>query len=323
MSEKFEQAEIYIKELMAMPIELAVRDINQQLKNDREVPGLILMVTGGQAIQTYFPNSPQLRTHDFDLKLIAPKQTVYTPAVRSRMTLLAKGIARYIELALNKYVKSLPLDISQDLMSRFGLELVLNDEGNMFSASTNLRIDLLNIVTFTLRDSIKRRTNSISDIYVVDPSEIDHYLTFTGLSGSNELLSEEGGDYYIPYRTINEVPFAGMGYIIWDTLRMVDDSKAKGLKKYPRYVEKRDAIFNALNRPDSKLSCNAMKDYMLNCEKAYQECRIKSRIFTKADDLIRYGITEGILPPDSLFINRIRRTYDVNYLCESLKRILE
>lgn len=327
MSEKFEQTEIYIKELLAMPIELAVRDLNTQLQNDKVVPGLILLVTGGQAIQTYFPNSQPLRTHDFDLKVVAPAAIDYTTTTRARMTLLAKGIARYLELALNKYVKDLDIDLQKEIQDRFGLELLLDENNDMFSASTNLRTDLLNIVTFKLRDpGVKIRTNSIADVYVVDPEVIAQHLNyydFTGLKDSNEILSEDAGDYYIPFKVINGVPYAGMGYIIWDTYRMVKISKELGLAKHPRYVQKRDAIINALNNPTTKVSCNALKDYMLNCEQQYRSCLLNEQKFKTADALIRYGISEGVLPPDPVFIERIRKTYDINYLCVSLKRILE
>lgn len=320
---KFEDAEIYIKELLSVPIEFAVKDLNNQLYNDKVVPGLKLLVTGGQAIQTYFPNSPQLRTHDFDLKVIAPKQKVYTPGIRKRMVLLAKGIAKYFELVLNKHVKSLGIDLKKEIKDKFGLDLVLDENNNIFNASTNLRTDLLNIVTFRLKNNIKIRTNSIADVYVVDPAEIGHYPTFSGQEGSNKILSEEGGDYYIPFNVINGVPYAGMGYIIWDTYRMVDDSLERGLPKHPRYVEKRDAIINALNNPNAKLSCNAMKEYMLQCEQKYKSCLLNQQKFKTASSLIKYGVSEGILPADKNFIDRIRQTYDINYLCESLKRIME
>lgn len=280
-------------------------------------------MTGGQAIQTYFPNSPQLRTHDFDLKIIAPKQLVYGPKTRARMVLLAKGIAKYIEIALNKHVKSLGIDLKKEIKDKFGLDLVLDENNDMFNASTNLRTDLLNIVTFKLKDSRKIRTNSIADVYVVDPSEIAHYPTFTGGSDSNKILSEDGGDYYIPFKVINGVPYAGMGYIIWDTYRMVRDSFERGLPKYPRYVEKRDAIINALNNPNAKMSCNAMKNYMLQCEEQYKSCLINEQKFKTVSSLIKYGVAEGIIPADKNFIDRIRQSYDVNYLCESLKRIME
>ncbi len=327
MSKKFEQAEIYIKELLAMPIELAIKDINTQIQNDRIVPGLKLLVTGGQAIQTYFPNSQPLRTHDFDLKVVAPAAIDYVPTIRARMTLLAKGIARYLELALNKYVKDLDINLKDEIKDRYGLELLLDENNDIFTASANLRTDLLNIVTFKLRDpGVKIRTNSIADVYVVDPEEIAqhfNYWEFTGLKDSNEILSEDAGNYYIPFKVINGVPYAGMGYIIWDTYRMIKDSKERGLPKYFRYVQKRDAILNALNNPTTKVSCNALKDYMLNCEQQYRSCVINDQKFKTTDALIRYGVSEGVIPTDTAFIERIRKTYDINYLCESLKRILE
>lgn len=323
MSEKFEKAELYIKELLAVPIEMAIKNVNKQLKDDRVVPGLILMVTGGQAIQNYFPNSPSLRTHDFDLKVMAPSTIKVGPVVLDRMKFLATGIARYIQLTLNKYVKNLGIDLSDEIKDRFGLTLVLNENNNMFSVPTLSSNSLLNIITFKLKDGKKIRTNSITDIFVADPEELKKHFNYNEFTGDNEILSENNeGKYYAPYKLINGVPYAGMGYIIWDTYRMVDYARENGLAKYPRYVEKRDAILNALNNPVTKISCNALKDYMLNCEKKYKSCTIKGKKYKTADSLIRFGISEGVLPVDKEFIKNLRKTYDIDYLCESIKRLI-
>ncbi len=324
MEENFELAEIYVKELLSVPIEMAVREVNKQLKNDIVVPGLILMVTGGQAIQNYFPNMPPLRTHDYDLKLISPSATKFTPVVLNRMILLSKGIARYIQLALNRYVKGLGIDLKNVIKDRFDVELVLDENNDMFRVPETLEKMLLNVITFKLKQKLKIRTNSIADIFVADPEVLSvHYKEFTGLDGSNPVLSEGNeGKYYIPYKLINDVPYAGMGYLIWDTYRMVEESRVKGLSKYPRYVQKRDAIINALNNPLSKVSCYAMKDYMLNCEQKYKVCIIDDKKFKTADALIQFGISEGLLPADVEFIKNLRKTYDIDYLCESIKRMI-
>jgi hypothetical protein len=324
MGEKFEQAEVYIKELLAVPIEMAVREVNKQLVNDRVVPGLILMVTGGQAIQNYFPNSLPLRTHDYDLKLISPSATKYTQVVRDRMLLISKGIARYIQLALNNYVKGLGIDLKKEIKDRFDVELVLDGNNDMFNVPENLERTLLTIITLKLKQKLTIRTNSIVDIFVSDPEVLSvHYKEFTGLDGSNPVLSEGNlGKYYIPYKLINGVPYAGMGYLIWDTYRMVEESRVKGLSKYSRYFQKRDAILNALNNPLTKVSCHAMKDYMLNCEQKYKVCVINDKKFKTADALIQFGISEGVLPADVEFIKNLRKTYDIDYLCESIRRMI-
>lgn len=326
MTEKFEQAEIYIKELLAVPIEMAIKNVNIQLKSDRVVPDLILMVTGGQAIQTYFPNNSRLRTHDYDLKIIAPASTNVNRTVLNRMIYLAKGVARYIQLALNKYVKELGIDVKKEIKNRFDLELLLDENNNMFSVPSTLDTSLLNIITFKLKQERRIRTNSITDIFVVDPDELlkhFNYWEFTGTKESNPILSEGNENkYYIPYKLINGVPYAGMGFIIWDTYRMADYSKTHGLPKQERYAQKRDAILNALNNPLTNVSCNAMKDYMLNCENKYKECNINGQKFKNVDSLIQFAISEGVLPTDPEFIKSLRKTYDINYLCESIKRMV-
>lgn len=318
--ENFEDAEIYVKDVMAIPIEMSIKDLNERLKYDKVVPGLKLLVSGGQVIQSYFPNSTPLKTHDYDLKLVAPKNIPYTPQVRDRMVLLASGISRYMAIKLNEYIDTIYSDVSKNIKNRFNVELV-NKNGVVFSASNNLRTELLKTIPFKLKGSTKIRTNSLIDVYVVDPSELKHYLTFTGLPGSNEILSQNAGNYYIPYTEINGIPYAGLGYIIWDSIRMVKESKKRGLVKYPRYVAKKDAILNALNNPMGNLSCNAMKDYMLSCEKEYKTCEIKGKKYKTVNSLLKLAIEEGLIPANTKVIKNIKDRYDFNYLCESIKRI--
>ena len=322
--DNFERAEIYLKEVLAIPIELAIKDLNTLLAQDEQIPGLKILVTGGQAIQIYFPNSPPLRTHDFDLKLVAPKNITITPYVRSRMMLLGRGCSRYIEIILNKYITQ---EVQTNIIKRFNLEL-LSEEGKIFSAVTNLKNDMLNIVKFRIRGEGRIRTNSIADVYVVDPQEIkEHYYTFTNLDGpdgygSNKILSEDAGNYYIPIRYVNDIPYAGMGYILWDTLRMVDVSQRLNLPKQERYQQKRDAIIQALNDPNSKLSCNAMKEYILQCEQKYNSCTIRNQNYSTVESLLRFAVEEGLIAADSALIRKIQQTYDLNYLCSSVKKML-
>ena len=317
--DNFERAEIYLKETLAIPIELAIKDLNALLDQDEQIPGLKILVTGGQAIQIYFPNSPPLRTHDFDLKLVAPKNTTITPRVRSRMMLLGRGCSRYIEIVLNKYITP---EVQTNITRRFNLEL-LEEDGKIFSAVTNLKNDMLNIVKFRIRGEGRIRTNSIADVYVVDPQEIkEHYYTFTNLGGSNEILSENAGNYYIPIRYVNGIPYAGMGYILWDTLRMVNVSQRLNLPKQERYQQKRDAIIQALNDPNAKLSCNAMKEYILQCEQKYNDCTIRNENYSTVESLLRFAVEEGLIASDSSLIHKIQQTYDLNYLCSSVKRMI-
>lgn len=322
-SSNFERAEIYLKEILSIPIELTIKDLNRQLENDRIVPGLKLIVTGGQAIQSYFPNSPQLRTHDYDLKLVSPKNVAISSRVKNRMLLLGRGATRYLDIVLNNYIEKLLPKLKGDIQKKYGLELIDNN-GKVFTSTTNLKNNQLNILTFKLTDGSKIRTNSMIDIYVVDPKEIsEHYYTFTGMEGSNPILSQDAGDYYIPIKYVNGVPYAGMGYIVWDTYRMVADSLERGSVKYPRYAEKRDAILHALNNPTSNVSCDALKDYVNTCEKNYKECTIRGRRYRTVTGILRYALSEGVIPSDAVTIRRIMGNYDLNYVCEAVKRMIE
>ena len=314
-----EKAEVYLKEILSIPIELAIKDLNNALNQDSQIPGLKIIVTGGQAIQTYFPKSQPLRTHDFDLKLIAPKNVQITSSVRNRMILLGKGCAKYLEISLNNY--DISQNIKDTIYEKYNIELIT--EGKLFSSVSHLKNDLLNIVTFKMRYNNRIRTNSIADIYVVDPDEIkEHYYTFTGLEGSNAILSEDAGNYYIPFKYINGIPYAGMGYVLWDTLRMIEVSKNLGLPKHEKYIQKKDAIIQALNNPNDKISCDSMESFISKCNKSINDCQIKGRKYKTVNSLLRFAVDEGLIPNDNMILNKIRNTYDLNNVCESIKRVL-
>jgi len=245
-----------------------------------------------------------------------------TEDVIDRMKFLAKGTARYINLKLNNYIQK--LDIINIIRNKYNIELLLNDN-NIFSAPVTSPKSLLNVIVFSLKEGIITRTSSIIDIFVADPRELSknfNYYQFTGIAGSNPILSEGNeGKYYIPYKMINGIPYAGLGFVMWDTYRMVDYSRERGLPKYNRYVEKKDAILNALNNLTTKVSCNALKDYMLNCENNYKVCMIGDKKFNNVDMLIQYGIEESLIPSDEKFIKELRKSYDIDYLCNYFKRL--
>ena len=121
---------------------------------------------------------------------------------------------------------------------------------------------------------------------------------------------------------INGIPYAGLGYIIWDTYRMVANSIKLGLSKQQRYIEKRDAILHALNNPVRNLSCESMKDFVKVCEKKFDTCVIKGKKFYSKMEVLKYGLVEGLIPLDLEIINQIRSNYDLNSICEIIKTIL-
>lgn len=317
----FNGAELAIKEALIIPIDIGIKEINDQLRVYRRLPGMILMVTGGQAIEKYFPHSPTLRTHDYDLKLISPKNVPINRDVRKIMLTFGDLITENIEIRINKYVVPILTSLRTRLIKDHNVDLVLYPSGKVFKKDRVSQS--LSVIQFKLRGGGRIRTNSIADIFVVDPSDIYHYKTFTGMKGSNPILSKDAGRYYIPYKKINGVPYAGMGYVLWDTLRMIDYTKKLGLPKYSRYVSKKDAIINALNNPEAKISCDAMKDYVGKCNADYSsDCVIGGKTYRTVNSLLRYALEEDILPRDPRIIRRIRDNFDKNYLCEIIKRVV-
>nr|QBK91383.1 MAG: hypothetical protein LCPAC302_00030 [Pithovirus LCPAC302] len=314
--EYLDRAELYIKDLMLFPLNIAVKEINTELKTIDELPNPILMLTGGQAIENYFPNNPYLRTHDFDLKLVAPTSVVMTPNLRRTMLIYGEIIINNLRDRMNMYIKPILNSVKSKLND---VELYTEEDGPFFVTHGGTS---LWSVMFTMKYNDIIRQSPLIDVYVVKPSDVYHYRTFTRLQGSDPILSEkEEGDYYIPYKLVDNVPIADLGYVLWDTLRLIDDFKSRGLLKYKRYENKRDAIIAGLNNINTDLSCNFIKDYVKKCSRDFERsCRIGSKVYNNIDDIITYSIMEGIIPNDPRIIKRIR-TYSLDYLCNKIKSI--
>lgn len=315
----FEEAELYVKDSLILPINIGIKEINQELVNFNDVPGLKLMVTGGQALENYFPNSSELRTHDYDLKLLAPTSTDINRNVRRTMTTLGGIIADNMKRRVNLYLNPIITNLQDKLRKDY--KVVLSDEVDPFYVE-KLGSSLYTVM-FKLTDGTTVRASPLIDVFVVKPSDIYHYNMFTGLQGSDYILSESTGLYYIPYQDVEGVPHAKLGYVLWDTLRMIEYTRDLKLPKFQRYVNKRNSIIQGLNNPEEKLSCDMMKSYVKKCNKDFRSsCTIKGKVYKTVEGLITLGVSEGIIPSDPRVIKRIKDDFSLNYLCQKVKNIL-
>lgn len=324
--EQFDAAEKYMKSLMVIPINIGIKEINYELSKFDGIPGLILMVTGGQAIEQHFRNNEDLRTHDFDLKLIAPSDTKITKAVNETMLYVGELISNNLLTRVNLYIKPILEEVKNTMKQKFDVELRTSVNNNNDVFMLNKYGDRLNTVSFKMkRDKIVVQSPLI-DVYVVNPVSgpiTEHFKMFTNLEGSDPILSQNAGKYYIPYKLINDVPYAKLGYLLWDTIRMIEFTKKNKLPKYQRYVNKRNAIINGLDNPGIELSCSAMKDYINKCDKEFESsCVVKGKNYYQLVDLITLGIGEGLIPSDPEVIKRIRNTYTLAGMCENINNLL-
>lgn len=316
--ESFDQAELTVKDILLIPINIGIKEINYEL--DQLGGDLILMVTGGQVIENYFPNSPTLRTHDFDLKLIAPKNVTITRSIRRYMLKIGVNIARNLETRMNLYVEPILDDLKKRLQAQHGVELITENGKTFYLEKVG---SSLYTIMFKMKQGNRIKESPLIDVFVVKPDDIYHFNKFTGLQDSDPILSEDTGKYYIPYDLVNGVPNAGLGYILWDTIRMIEYTRELGLPKFQRYVNKRNAIIQGLNEPKQKLSCDMMQGYVERCNRDYKSaCVINNKKYNNMDDLITLAIEEGIVPNDPRVIKRIRKEFSLNFLCEKIEKIL-
>jgi len=315
----FDEAELYIKDSLSIPIDIGIKEINQELNGFREVPGLKLMVTGGQAIEDFFPNSPELRTHDYDLKLVAPTATNIDRNVRRVMLNLGGIIVDNLKRRLNLYMNPIINTVQDKIRKDYNVALT-NQVDPFYVVKLG---SSLYTVMFRMTDGTTVRQSPIVDVFVVKPSDIYHYNMFTGLQGSDYILSEGAGPYYIPYQEVSGVPHAKLGYVLWDTLRMIEYTRDLKLPKFQRYVNKRNSIIQGLNNPEEKLSCDMMKTYVDKCNKDFKSsCVINNKTYKSVDDLLTLAVSEGIIPADPQLLRRIKSDFSLNYLCQKVKKVL-
>lgn len=324
MSSNLDNAELVVKDALLVPTNIGIKEINQELDLYSDVPGLKVFVSGGQVLEEYFPGVPTLRTHDFDLKVVAPTNVKVTPTVFKKMNEYGELIANNLLQRSEDYIQGILPQVQQKIKQEYGVNLLTNRLGKVFEL-VHPRGSTLWTVMFRLSDDVTERKVPLTDVYVVDPKIIDHYRRWTELPGSDPILSESAGDYYIPYDLKHGVPYAKLGYIIWDTIRMIEDSKKRGLPKLQRYINKRNAILNALNMPNQKLSCDAMKDYVKHCELELSKtsCTVKGKTFPDIDSLILFAVDEGLIPADKRYISRIKDNFDFTYICDKVQSYLD
>lgn len=313
-----EQAELIVKDNLLLAINIGLQEINKELLTIKRVPGLKLMVTGGQALENYFPDSPELRTHDFDLKLVAPTQVTITRDTRRFMLFLGAIIADNLTRRANMYVTGILPQLRSTLRQKYGVQIIGDQPFNVQKVGSSLFT-----VFFKLQKGNTVRSSPLADVFVVKPSDIYHYKMFAGLQDSDPILSEDAGAYYIPYEEIDGIPHAKLGYLLWDTLRMIEYTRELGLPKFQRYVNKRNSIIQGLNNPEQKLSCDMMQGYVQKCNKDFSSgCRIGDKVYNNIEDIITLAISEGVIPADPQVVQRVRDNFSMNYLCEKVKKIL-
>ena len=274
-----------------------------------------LIMSGGEVLNKYFSHIPETVTPDFDIKLTIPYDKPIDSGVSAMMKQAQNDAIDYFAKLINQYI--VLSNLNNYLNQDFEVRLATSPLG--YVRINNIGPYLANI-SYTFVDN---HGNSylfpLVDLYRVEPEGILDFNLFTPkgskiLSDSN--VNPKGDTYFIPYSIVNGVPYAGLGYVIYDTVRLINilpkqvPMTQRIQRKIQKYITKYQAVINALDTPVESMACLAMRPYVEKCNLEFSNCT------TNVDQLIAKAVSYGILPNNQIFINNLRTTLGDQYLCE-------
>lgn len=318
---KFDEAHYFVKDTMEIPIFNVIKKMNASDKY------LKLIISGGDVLSRYFDGPSIFLTHDFDIKLTADKKVVLSEANKQVMYDYNQEIGEKMEDGLNdSYLKN-KQSIDDILAQNFGVKMgKKGDTGKYFNAIRVRETGGHIPIRYQLRtlDDKERLVDEIIDLWVALPESLTFpYNTFLG---GDPILSLDSSRYYIPATELEGLLFAGLGYMLWDTQRMVDYSKdleAKGKRnKLQRYINKQKAIYNDLNHPLKRLACLPFEDYIKRCDRKLKSCTVDGQQFESVRQVLSYAQKQGYLSPSQ--VSEIRKgKYTLPYLCVYINKVKE
>jgi len=317
----FDEAHYYVKDLMEIPVFNVVKEMNA---SDAY---LKLIISGGDVLNRYFDGPSIFLTHDFDLKLTADKKVVFNDKNIQVMRDYNRDISIELEDRLNEFYEKNKKAVDSVLEEKYGVKMgIKSDTGKYFNAAQTYKDGRHFAIRYQLRslDDQESVLDEIVDLYMVLPEHITFpYNTFLG---GDPMLSLDGSKYYIPATEMEGLLIAGLGFMLWDTQRMLEysmDLEAQGKKnKLQRYIDKQKAIYNDLNHPLKRLACLPLEDYIKHCDRKSKSCTVDGRQFNSIRPLLTYAQRKGYLSKSQ--VSEIRKgKYSLSYLCVYINKIKE
>jgi hypothetical protein len=314
--EIFDMAGFFIKNYMELYIAHTVKRVNDKLKTN--AGNGLLVISGGAALSRYFNAIPEFITLDFDLKLIYPINVSIADQLRFKERDIP-SIVDIFDTTLNQYFLDFPYDIFE---AKFpGVIFETNAIDHLGHFERIVKGDL-HTYGYTMKFDKYTRVEHVIDVYPVTPNmtNISHYNVFTGVKKHNEILSrtanitKESGKpvYYAPINYINEIPYFGLGYILWDTQRMINDTIMYGNPKLTRYVNKYNGIIQGLDSLQYSGSCAAFSGLINACSSGVDSCNSKKTTNEMIDKLIALGY----FPDNRRYIQLIISEFSEQFICD-------
>jgi len=261
-----------------------------------------------------------------------------------------RNIIESISLVLNYYLDS---DINffnsiQNKLSEVGYSLI-NNNGNIFRIHRNNGIKLSSII-YSLVPLFPYNGNGIVNCNIVDVlpisngsiiSDLEYKYFYEGDLFSNSIEHDNShqnsinfteDDFPIPYFMHHGVPFATLGYSLWDLDRMIKYEKKElkritntnsiiyPLSKLKRYKHKKLIIQQTLNNTPMNLNCQALQETIESCKSEFNDgiCYLDGLPYD-VDDLIELGISENLFPNEEFAVEQLQNM-GVSYLCDFIHR---
>lgn len=330
--EKAMEVENVLKDTLTPYILLLIQDVNNYLKQNG-FP-FMMIVVGGDAIAKFFPNDKKLESHDFDIRLSPLIGFENKPGLKELQMKLSILISKYFELRLNSYTKKIIPQLRRKLQSEFDnfLKGIKTTDGKIFTANRTARGDKgfisvpvdtpvslsrsgdLFTMNYTLKFGDRLLTDSLIDIFAERPDSI----TFPYEEHVN-IYNQNDPKTFTPYIDIQGVPYASLGYVLWDTLRLIKYGEERNYPKLPRYRMKLDQIIRGLYKPENSLSCLAMKEFVDGCvQNRKTDCKVGNKVLDK-NELVDYGVQQGFIPPQ--LSDKFKKAFSKEYMCNYIKQL--
>lgn len=274
----YDGAHYFVKDWMEPEVLRLIKRVNNQ--NEQGA----MIIAGGDVLNTIFTGPQIFLTHDFDIKAALKTSIPLTEENITKLYAFGEGFAKLAAANLTRRYERTRRDLDPILRDKYRVKFAIQPgKSSYFSFHKPVEDWALFTVSYRLEDLNGESSNldPIMDVFAATPETIDSQLSgrYQMFIGGEPKLSTERSEYYIPTQDVNGVPYAGLGFMLWDTELMIEISKQKerekpGSSKLQRYEDKRLAILDDLNHPEKRLNCRFMRDYVKFCERKLDSCEI-------------------------------------------------
>lgn len=269
----------------------AIRQFHNLPRNTTKI-----IISGGTALSRYF-DYPELDTSDYDLKLVVPKSFIGDPIpVLSE----ASDIFQQILMTLLNNSYSSIRSVIDRYYNAFGISLLYGSNNLPFITRSSYRLTSI-VIPINIPASNETREVPFIDIWKSIPQETHAYNIFIGPIGNRGLIqNHQDIEYYIPTVEIHSVYYAGVGFVIWDTLRLIIRplDLEIGTDKLVRYINKWAGIISALNHMTTNIYCEGFTPLI-------ESCNTKFHIPTISNDIVNTYRKEVVTLSDQAIRNFI------------------